>query len=226
MQQEFVTVDTSEPHSTIPLQVTKSSSLGRSVTSGVQRSLSLHFPLSPLSLCCSLGAFLGRTQTHGCATRMVSPEDCFGSVHPMSYGGNNIVCTEDLQFYASQQCSFLWSVLTAKFRESNQTSCFFYPVYREIWPTKSFGKNLRNMSPILPKITEQAKCGRPLLLSSSFPCQTKIGPSVAPAAASAPSRHIFPTWASYGAQVVTVPAVTHAVLERGFFWKIWEKMQK
>ena len=149
MQQEFVTVDTSEPHSTIPLQVTKSSSLGRSVTSGVQRSLSLHFPLSPLSLCCSLGAFLGRTQTHGCATRMVSPEDCFGSVHPMSYGGNNIVCTEDLQFYASQQCSFLRSVLTPKFRESNQTSCFLPCIqrnmaYQILW--KKFEKHVTNIA--------------------------------------------------------------------------------
>ena len=225
MQQEFVTVDTSEPHSTIPLQVTKSSSLGRSVTSGVQRSLSLHFPLSPLSLCCSLGAFLGRTQTHGCATRMVSPEDCFGSVHPMSYGGNNIVCTEDLQFYASQQCSFLWSVLTAKFRESNQTSCFLPCIqrnmaYQILW-TK-FEKHVTN-------IAQNNRAGQvwsalPLLLLL-LPMPDKDR-AIRCTRGGMAHRHIFPTWASYGAQVVTVPAVTHAVLERGFFWKIWEKMQK
>ena len=37
-------------------------------------------------------------------------EGCFGSVHAMSWGWHDIVCTEDQLLNASQQYIFLWAV--------------------------------------------------------------------------------------------------------------------
>ena len=65
---EFVTVDTSERVSPIPahsVQVGQSAQVcAPRQRAGNARSLSLHSSLSPLSLCCSLGAFFGGRRTH------------------------------------------------------------------------------------------------------------------------------------------------------------------
>ena len=48
--------------------------------------------------------------TYDCSPKKGVPDDCFGSVHIMSRGWNDIECAEDQLLNASQQPSFLWPV--------------------------------------------------------------------------------------------------------------------